>query len=44
MDSRWNPWNESMESRWNDPWNEYGIQIGLSEISDKVPFHVESME
>jgi len=34
---------QSMESRWNDPWNEYGIHVGLGEFSDKVLFHMDSI-
>jgi hypothetical protein len=33
-----------MESIESSPWNEYGFHIGLGEISDKFPFHMESMD
>jgi hypothetical protein len=28
----------------SSPWNEHGIHLGLGKISDKIPFHVDSMD
>jgi len=27
----------------SSPWNEHGIHMGLGEIFDKVPFHMDSI-